>query len=237
MFLTLTTKNCSGENLSKTIDTMFKAFKRMFDRKQVKNVVIGYIRALEVTRNAKTNTYHPHFHILLGVKPSYFKDKYIKQSKWTELWQNSLDVEYKPIVDIRVVKAKKDNTFENVVAEITKYTVKPDDYLIKENNKETDRAVAVLDSALKGRRLLGFGGLFREVRKKLKLIDIEHAKEVKVEDKDEIQVCKCSICNSDLQEHLYDWHFGLKQYIINEGQNDRDGRLEQYLDDQARKTI
>lgn len=213
IFLTLTTRNCSGDNLSQTLDNMFKAFNLLFKRKKLKSTVIGHVRALEVTHNIKDNTYHPHFHVLLGVKPSYFDDKYIKQSEWIELWQNSLNVDYKPIVDVRTVKVKKGKTFENVVAETAKYSVKPDDYLIKGNNNATDQAVKTLDYALKGRRLLGIGGLFRKLHKELNLADVERADLVKINDDDNIENCKCPICNSDLQEHLYRWNFGLNQYI------------------------
>lgn len=32
----------------------------------------GYFRALEINENHEEDTYHPHFHVLLPVKESYF---------------------------------------------------------------------------------------------------------------------------------------------------------------------
>ena len=51
---------------------------------------------------------HPHFHILIQVSPFYGKNKgyYISQSEFTDLWQNALKVDYKPIVDVRVIRPK-----------------------------------------------------------------------------------------------------------------------------------
>lgn len=86
LFLTLTVKNCTGEELSKLIDKMFKSLELLFKRKEVRNIVIGYFRGLEVTHNLDKNskdydTYHPHFHIILMVNKSYFTQsvQYISQ--------------------------------------------------------------------------------------------------------------------------------------------------------------
>ena len=56
----------------------------------------------------KMEKMHPHFHILIQVSPSYGKNKgyYISQSEFTDLWQNALKVDYKPIVDVRVIRPK-----------------------------------------------------------------------------------------------------------------------------------
>ena len=46
-------------------------------RKEVKSIVKGYIRKLEVTYNSDMSsksydTYHPHFHVVIAVNKSYF---------------------------------------------------------------------------------------------------------------------------------------------------------------------
>ena len=61
-------------------------------------------RVCPVTGNTHA---HPHFHILLMVKPSYFSGKaYIKKARWAELWADCLRVDYLPQVDVRPVKPK-----------------------------------------------------------------------------------------------------------------------------------
>lgn len=217
IFLTLTIENPTKENLKNSISNMFESFKRLFKYKNVDKAVIGWVRILEITRNDDKNsknydTYHPHFHVLIGVNPSYFKDKdYLSQKLWTELWQKALQVEYTPVVHIQTVKPKYEGqTFEAAAVETAKYTVKEKDYIYK-NNKVMDSVISVLAVALKGRRLIGFGKLFKKVKAELKLKDVEDC------DADLTGVknaeCNCPVCGGVLEETLYKWHIGFKNYI------------------------
>ena len=81
-----------------------------------------------------TNGTHAHIHVLLAVKSSYFSHGYISQDQWVEYWGESLNVDYKPIVDIRTVKPNP--KYENdklgllsSVLEIAKYSTKPCDLI------------------------------------------------------------------------------------------------------------
>jgi len=164
--------------------------------------------------NPSYDTYHPHFHILLAVHSSFFSgQKYISQQRWVELWKESLGVDYAPIVHIQKVKPKREGqTVEGAVAEIGKYTVKGEDYLT-DDLEQTDLAVSVFDSALANRRLIAYGGILREIRKELKLADVEEADLIHVDDEDETKHHKCSVCGSDLMEVVYTWNFGLRNYV------------------------
>lgn len=51
IFLTLTAPNVTGVELKNEIDRFNKAFKKLFDRRNVKKVINGYVRKLEVTYN------------------------------------------------------------------------------------------------------------------------------------------------------------------------------------------
>ena len=106
LFLTLTVKNVEGEALNSTISQLTKSFDRLFRRAKVKKNLLGYLRSVEVTHNENDNTYHPHIHVLMMVKSSYFKGKenYITQKEWGDMWSQSLKVSYTPMVDIRTVK-------------------------------------------------------------------------------------------------------------------------------------
>jgi plasmid rolling circle replication initiator protein Rep len=100
LFLTLTVPNCVGAELSSTIDWMFSAFNLLMQRDEVKKVVKGYYRGLEVTHNhivgnKSYDTYHPHFHVILVVEKSYLEQKktergYLTQRQWQHLWGESL---------------------------------------------------------------------------------------------------------------------------------------------------
>ena len=213
IFLTLTVKNVYGEELSSTLDEMFKGFNRMFQRAIVKKSVIGWFRALEVTHNLNEtskdyDTYHPHFHIILMVNNSYFNDKkyYISQEKWTILWQESMRLDYTPIVNVKAFKTGSKVETSKSLAETAKYTVKDSDY-ISDDIKMTDSSVLVLDSALANRRLVAFGGLLKEIHKKLNLDDIEDGDLVNTGDDEELRE------DVDYMIEVYHWHVGFRQYV------------------------
>ena len=213
LFLTLTVKNCTGEELSKVIDKMFKSLELLFKRKEVKNIVIGYFRGLEVTHNLDKNskdydTYHPHFHIILMVNKSYFNQsrEYISQKKWTELWKDCLKVDYTPIVNVKAFKTSSKEQTRKSICEVAKYTVKDNDYLV-EDIEMTDNTVAILNNALKGRRLIAFGKEFRKIHKELNLDDAEKGDLINTDVDDTVR--------PEIEEIIenYKWNFGFKQYF------------------------
>lgn len=73
LFLTLTVPNVSLADLGDTLDLIFHGWKKLYERKEVKKCVLGYHRALEISYNAKENTFHPHIHAALMVPPDYFE--------------------------------------------------------------------------------------------------------------------------------------------------------------------
>ena len=177
LFLTLTVRNCGECELKETIDDMLKGYDRFFKKPAIKKVILGAYRALEVTHNTDEksksfDTFHPHFHIILAVKKSYFKSKdYLSSSQISELWQSCIKADYSPIVDIRRITEDKFKGIEHAVAETAKYTVKDDDYIIQEDENLMDKTIFVLDDALRGRRLISFRGIFKEAAEILKLDD------------------------------------------------------------------
>lgn len=131
IFLTLTVKNCDIVDLKKTLKEMNSAWKRLIETKRFSEIVDGFIRTTEVTRNPKTDQAHPHFHALLLVKPSFFKGtKYIKQLEWVEMWAKALRVDYMPSVHVKAVKADNSKQMDKAICETLKYSVKPTDLVI-----------------------------------------------------------------------------------------------------------
>lgn len=157
LFLTLTVRNCAIEDLRTTIQAMNKGWKRLSERKVFRNAVLGFVRTTEVTRG-KDNTAHPHFHIMLMVKPSYFKNNYISLNKWIELWKESARLNYSPNVDIR--RIKDDGNLEKAIKETLKYSVKPVDMVagnpgwFLELTRQVDRL-----------RFIATGGVLKDVLK------------------------------------------------------------------------
>ena len=194
--------------------------------KAVKANLLGYAKAMEIKYDAeKTITpemyaqrkkyyierglkagspnpnygmYHPHFHVLLMVKPSFFTGKgYVKQEQWAEIWQDCMKLDYTPQVDIRAIKPNKRATEESAadaamtaaISETMKYPIKPDslklDAVESMSEKEKDElaeAIICLSHAMKGRRLVTFGGEILKARKALKQDDIEKGDLVEVGD-------------------------------------------------------
>lgn len=100
LFLTLTVRNCPMENLRDVVRQMNTGWKRLSQRKEFPG--IGWVKSLEVTRG-RDDTAHPHFHVLMMVRSSYFTHGYIKQARWVELWQDCMRLDYAPSVHIRTV--------------------------------------------------------------------------------------------------------------------------------------
>lgn len=195
LFLTLTTPNVTSDKLQEEIDLFNQSWKRLSERKLIKENTQGYIRKLEITRDDKKkitkrmynrnpsyyekrnlrvgdmnpnyDTYNPHFHIIIAVKKSYFKSRYyIPQEKWLDLWRQS---------------TRKTGINEDGTDEITSLSIKKIrkgqgvDTAVNEIAKYTAKDSDFLKSEevfqeyyknLKGRQLVTFNRVFKEYRKK-----------------------------------------------------------------------
>lgn len=219
IFLTLTARNVEGGKLSEEIYKYFEGWKRLALKSQFKRSVVGWARALEIKHNRETDTYHPHFHVLLAVEAGYFNGQnYIKQSDWAQMWKESMQLDYDPVVDVRKVKSRTGSPEDigGVSAELIKYASKPEDFIIQGDEIATDEAVSVLMGALKGRRLLGWGGclktIWSELRKVGKVQDAEAEDADLVHVEDVPKDCTCSVCGSTMLSELYQWNPGFKEY-------------------------
>lgn len=226
LLLTLTVPNCPAETLSDTITHLMKSFDRLFKRKEVKNIVRGWYRGLEVTHNHNLrsnsyDTYHPHFHVLLVVDKNYLdrfdvSRGYISHDRWLKLWQECCRDESITQVDIRTVKPKKvkspnsDNLSSsgllNAICEITKYTVKDKDYILPWDWELSQDIVKTLDNALANRRLVAWGGVLKEIKSILCLDDEVDGDLVNIDDAPDDGVSVTQI--------LAFWHTGFQQYIV-----------------------
>ena len=205
------------EELKSSMSTMNRAWTKMAKRAEFKKAVWGWFKALEVTcssREEKTSSYHPHFHILLAVPGNYFKGRnYIKQERWLELWQESMKMPEITQVDVRKVKPnpKREGStaIESAAAEVGKYATKPSNYLMKCQGDYIAHGPVIDDLAiaLKGARLTAFGGRMKEHYMKLGLEDVES------ESVDMVHVTGDSDLIEAVMVQVYGWNVGLKRYV------------------------
>ena len=192
LFLTLTQKNCSVDELRETVLEMNKSFTRLTKLKRW--AVEGWIKSLEVTRG-KDGSAHPHFHCLLMVSPSYFRYNYLNYDQWSELWQRSARLNYKPQVHVRAVAKDRDPTV--LIPEILKYLVKESDLY-----KSKEFLLGITEQLYKIRRV-SVGGILRPYMKKL-------------EEEPEDLIGKNEENENEVDEgHLYfQWKYQQKKYKL-----------------------
>lgn len=169
LFLTLTVQNCPLNELRDTVGGMNKAWKRMTDRRHFSSV-LGWVKSVEVTRS-HDDLAHPHFHVLMAVRPSYFTTGYVKQTEWREIWKQCLRVEYLPVVNIKTVKSLKGQTHEQIndallagLLETLKYSVKPSDLVGRKDRTDDQNAawLGELTEQLHKTRAVAVGGKLRD---------------------------------------------------------------------------
>lgn len=212
LFLTLTVPNCAGVILRQEIQKMQNAWDKFSHDTKFKRICKGYVKSIEVTYNKKSDTYHPHVHVLLAVEHDYFKsDNYITHSEWLLKWQKATQNDSIQFVNIKAVydKNSKQTLSEqpqktlcdySYIAEICKYPIKPFDLT-------SDSVVQTLSDALCGLRLVSFGGIFKTVRKSLQLDDVENGNLINVDDE----------VLEQFNAYLISWYhrdFGLSDYRL-----------------------
>lgn len=167
--LTLTVKNCAGDELRDSIRWMQESWNCFAgNHSRVWQDVKGYYKTLEVTVSDRC-TYHPHFHVLCLVTDDYFQKGYIRQPEWLAAWQQATGDDSITQLDIRVLKGGTARALLKSLNECCKYTVKPSDFLSR-----GDDVVETLDRQLEGVRRASYGGWLKEARRQLKLSDDEH---------------------------------------------------------------
>ena len=207
IFATFTMRNCNGDDLKATLDTIFQALNRFFGYKEIKNAFRGFYRGVEVTHNTdyhseNYNTYHPHVHLLLHTKTAYWGRAYLKQERFTELWAQALGANYTPIVHVQ----KTYGSDARAVAEVSKYATKSADYILVDDWDLTIETVRLLDGALNNRRLVAYGGTLRDAHRALKLDDEDNGDLVDVGDTP-------NGIDGEYMLKTYFWHTGYRQYV------------------------
>ncbi len=231
LFLTLTVPNVTIERLGDELTHITKSWHKLSMRREVKRVIKASHRAIEITYNHKTNTYHPHIHIILAVNSRYFKsDEYIKHERWQEMWAESTGYTEDVIGSKLQVNIKR-LSGEKGVSEACKYSLKPwntgdkevtkqlktiskqklditygvkGHMYIRNTPEETTAVVEKLHDALHGKKLTHYAGLFKDYKSQLKLKGGDEESDL-THGADEDSSCRCPICNAEYVDQLYGW--------------------------------
>jgi plasmid rolling circle replication initiator protein Rep len=157
LFVTLTVKNCVIADLRDTIKHLNQSFARLTKLKDWPG--IGHIKTVEVTRS-KDRTAHPHLHVLVMTKASYFGANYLSKKEWCALWKQSVRTDYTPIMDVQAIKAKDSPVA--LLSEVIKYQTKPNDLIFADREwfLEYTRQVH-------GTKAFALGGVFKEYFREL----------------------------------------------------------------------
>lgn len=179
VLLTLTVRNCAADELKESLDSMQAAWNRFRQQKAFKQAFKGVFKSWEITHNLRDNSFHPHYHIICAVAPSYFKSRYyLSHEKLVAMWRKAARLDYDPQVDVRRIKGDS----AGAIAEVAKYAVKPSDYIFADDIDYSIEVIRLLDKVLDNRRFLSFCGCFKDAQIALKLDDIENGDLVHLDD-------------------------------------------------------
>ena len=113
-----------------------------------------------------------------------------------------MGLDYDPIVDVRKIYG---NTVK-AVSEVAKYSVKDTDYLDGCDLDMSRETIRILDKALEKKRLVAYGGILKEMHRRLNLGDevdgdLTHIDEDKIRE------------GTEVLEETYIWNTGYGNYL------------------------
>lgn len=186
-FMTLTVPNVDMIHLGATLDAMAAAWNRLLQRVSVKDSVLGWARAVEITYNQKTRQAHPHYHVILVTLDA--RDK-MWQQKIISDWLACYRGEGTPSIkaqDIRAVYSKDvlcDDAQTKAILETFKYTQKSSDLL-----EMPGKILYEYAAQTARRRMIAFGGILKDAKAALHVADMEEVA-------DERDTSACTYCGS-----------------------------------------
>ena len=207
-FLTLTVPNCQCERLSGMLGVMAKTWNRMTVQRWYQPKILGWARSVEVTYNAVSGDFHPHYHVILCWDGMQFceKDGARLEAEWLRLLQKegvyaSISAQSNKTIYARYcADGEEPNPILSSVLETFKYAVKSSDVCAMPLD-----AFRCLVYGLKGKRLVSSGGIIKEVARELSA-EFEQVKQT--------DVTVCSRCGSpELEECIYRWAQGINKYV------------------------
>jgi hypothetical protein len=204
-FTTLTIKNVKAENLAETIEKMLKDISNIIRvLRERKKINISGIRKIEITYNAKMDTYHPHFHILHNENVGdIIIEEWLKRNPTAK--QKGWDWKEKKMVDLQVSKpvTKKNEDDKKFLNEIFKYATK---FVVKDSKDRNIMNVYVpaLDNILRALHTKRSVQSFGDIRK-LKIAEEEGEQELLSQEIIDIEEETYKEWQWSAIDDIYDW--------------------------------
>lgn len=219
--LTLTLRNCKLTDLHDTLLAMSKAWGLMRRQKLILDLY-GWTRSLEITYNAKANTYHPHMHMLLfSIGGSAADDAdFTMQAK--RAWKTALGIDYEPIIHhvtayvqersqaaddadgstqaaVAVAPSLSWAQQQDALSAAQAAAIEASKYCMGDKLalKIPDSHILPFSLAIKGIRFVGYGGAIKTARSALGLQD--DSLEVNHPDRE------CDICGERMTNYILRW--------------------------------
>lgn len=164
--VTLTLKSCEEHNLRGTIQKMFDVFKRIKSKHRKrylrgKGHSFSGVKSLECSFNIESETYNPHFHLI--VENKQIGEALIKD--WLEIWTSNYAEDVSQ--DIRSIRNTERDQIETL-----KYVCKSNINVHEIQNKKYISALSNIYDAMKGKRVFerfGFNMLKTDIKHKSKI--------------------------------------------------------------------
>lgn len=220
--LTLTLRNCTIDKLHDTLVSMSRAWHLLSKQAYFKRAVFAWARSIEITYNVKKKTYHPHMHILLFGYGAALSDDFEFTNQAIQAWKKALGIDYNPIYNHKAAYTRHTDEYgahswndDAVLAMVDT----SDTLSWKDQCAAATRAAALecskyimgdkmglkippsdlleFSEAIKGIRMVGYGGALKIARQGLGLVD------------DSIDTTtvhnECSACGAALQNYILRW--------------------------------
>lgn len=224
IFVTLTVPNVTGDRLRATVQHLGRSWLRLTKRSRYAVWRDG-VRKVEITYNAKADTYHPHMHMVLFVRPGYFARNYISRAQLLEDWR---EVTGQPEITQVDIRRCKNLGATNAILEVAKYSAKASDYTHSEEVLDTFYAT------LHHTRMLTYFGRCRELRDQY-----EDSKLSKYEELDTVRYTMRVVYIWQRVANSYDVH-DTQAYDMDAAELERlhrdEKRLAQYACEQAKRS-
>lgn len=205
LMLTLTTRSEPLESLRAQVGEMNRAWNRLAQTTAFPTAY--WFRRTEISissKNGPTYMAHPHFHVLLFVRPSYFSTGYISQLRWQQMWQMAARLDYPPVIDVRRAY-KKSTSGSRDLSDVQASTLEACKYATKASSLlELGPALPEFSSQVKGLR---YYSVSRALSSYLQTGDVTSAD---LMDED------VSITNPDVPywKCIADWHEDVKEFLF-----------------------
>src|SRR5699024_10860661 len=136
-------------------------------------------------------------------------ENYVNQKQWIQFWKKAMKLDYDPNLKVKMIrpKKKKKSKIKWELNKTEKNLVKKTNLMTIEKEKNLKRLLD-WEEGLHRKRLISYGGLLKEIHKKLNLDDTEEGDLIHTDDDEKADEDGFSI--------IAMWNWERKNYFIKE---------------------